>query len=160
MEDAELLLVGNTKSPEASEILNRCGKRAHSVGHLSDPDFLAMLQNADFLIHPSLAEGGCVSIYEALACGIPCIVSSHVDAAVRHGKEGLVVPPGDIEALTKAVRLLSANPGLRREMGLAARARAESLNLDGFATRMAAIYRSIAEAVCKGDVPRCTTTHL
>ena len=159
LENAQLVIVGNTQHPEASDILKLCGKAVRSVGHLSGPDFLATLQDADFLIHPSLAEGGCVSIYEALACGIPCIASSHTNSAVRHGKEGLVIPPGDTEALTKAIMLLSANPGLRREMGLAARARAESLSLDAFATRMAAIYQNIAEAVRTGGAPDCAATY-
>jgi len=152
LENAELVLVGNTKSPQAGDILKLCGKTARSVGHLSGPALLATLQNADFLIHPSLAEGGCVSIYEASACGIPCIVSSHADAAITHGEEGLVISPGDIEGLKRAILLISASPELRRDMGLAARRRAESLNLDGFATEMADIYRNIGEAARNNDV--------
>ncbi|MGA2578118.1 MAG: glycosyltransferase family 4 protein [Bryobacteraceae bacterium] len=153
LENAELLLAGNTTKPEAGEILRLCGKTARSVGHLSGPDFLATLQNADFLVHPSLAEGGCVSIYEALACGIPCIVSSHADSAVRHGEEGLVVPAGDVEGLKKAILLLSAHTELRRDMSLAARRRAESVSLDVFAAEMAAIYRSIGEVARNGGAP-------
>jgi glycosyltransferase involved in cell wall biosynthesis len=48
------------------------------------------------LVHPSLAEGGCNVVYEALACGVPVIVSSSGSSAVRHGREEIVVPPGTL----------------------------------------------------------------
>ena len=55
------------------------------------------------------------------------------------------MPPGDIAGLKDAIERLAADPDLRRQMGAAARARAESLSLDSFAVRLGAIYRGLGK---------------
>ena len=96
-------------------------------------------------MHASLAEGGCNAVYEAMACGIPCIVTSSASSAVRSGIEGLVVAPGDVDALSAAIQLLCNDPLLRQQMGAAARRRAESLTWDQYADSLSALYRGLGE---------------
>ncbi len=150
LEQGELVLAGRAASPGAADLLRPEHPRCRSLGHVSDPDLLDLLQQADMLVHPSLAEGGCNVVYEALACGLPCVVSSHAGSAVRTGIEGLVVRPGDIEGLKAAIRRLSTDTELRRQMATAARKRAESLSLDCFAARLGDIYRGLGEYVREG----------
>jgi glycosyltransferase involved in cell wall biosynthesis len=98
-------------------------------------------------VHPSLAEGGCAGIQEALACGVPCVVSSHSTSAVRSGCEGIVVPPGDVPALKAALARLCEDEQLRKQMSIAARKRAEeALSLDSVCATSAEIYRTIVES--------------
>jgi rhamnosyl/mannosyltransferase len=65
---------------------------------------------------------------EAMACRKP-VISTNLPTGVpwvnEHGKTGLVVPPGDVEALAESIRYLLANPARRQEMGEAGRARVE-----------------------------------
>ena len=96
-------------------------------------------------MHPSLAEGGCNVVYEAMACGMPAIVSSNATSAVRHEIEGIVFPVGDVEALKTAMQRLCADAGLRRRMGEAARRRAESLRWQNYLENLAGIYRALGE---------------
>ena len=80
----------------------------------------------DIYVFPSLVEGSSLSIYEALAAGLPVITTPNSGSIVRDQVEGLIVPPGDIEALTAAIERLVVNRDERVAMGRAARARSES----------------------------------
>ena len=142
-EGAELLLAGNRTA--GLERLPQDISACRILGRLPDGEFVQFLQSADILVHPSLAEGGCNVVYEALACGIPAIVSSNATSAVRNEMEGIVFPVGDVEALKKALQRLCGDEQLRRRMGEAARRRAEFLRWDAYSTNLAEIYRALGE---------------
>jgi glycosyltransferase involved in cell wall biosynthesis len=75
----------------------------------------------------SRSEGAPLSILEAMAAGLP-VVSSRVGGVpelVVDGETGLLVPPGDPEALAVALGRLVADPGLRRRLGAAGRERTQ-----------------------------------
>ncbi len=76
---------------------------------------------ADVFVFPSLFEGSAVVTYEALACGLPSIVTAEAGSVVRHGLEGLVVPARDVEALAEAMERLGCDPGLREDFAASAR---------------------------------------
>jgi alpha-maltose-1-phosphate synthase len=95
------------------------------VPHAEVPERMAA---ADVFVFPSLFEGSAVVTYEALACGLPSIVTPSAGSVVRDGREGLVVPPRDVEALADAMERLGADPGLRAEMAERARERAEAFD--------------------------------
>ena len=141
--EAELLIAGNRTA--GLENLPKDVTNCRVLGRVSDGEFLDLLQQADMLVHPSLAEGGCNVVYEALACGVPVIVSSNGSSAVRHEREGLVVPPGDSEALRAAMERLCHERDLRIQMGLAARVRAESLRWDNYLISLARIYGALGD---------------
>lgn len=152
LENAELLLAGNTNnaSPELLEAVKRT-PNCKAVGHLRGQDLLAFYQQADILVHPSLAEGGCAAIYEGLGCGLPCIISDHSSSAVRSGIEGIVFPVGDIAALKLAILALYSNAPSRQQMAIAARQRAEqALSFAAFSREVAEIYRTVAETAASG----------
>ena len=77
---------------------------------------------------PSFAEGVPVTLMEAMATGLP-VVATHVGGVtelVRHGENGLVVAPGDTEALQEALRTLIEDDARRARMGQAGRAVVEA----------------------------------
>lgn len=92
------------------------------VPHAEVPSHMA---SADVFVFPSLFEGSAVVTYEALACGLPSIVTPSAGSVVRDGIEGLLVPPADVETLAEAMQCLGADEELRREMSHSARKRAE-----------------------------------
>ncbi len=91
------------------------------VGHAEVP---ALMAAADVFVFPSLFEGSAVVTYEALACGLPSVVSPSAGSVVRHGVEGFVVAPRDVESLARRMQELGDAPELRRRMSAAARSRA------------------------------------
>ena len=103
----------------------------------------------DVLVHPAVgSEALGLAIMEALACGIP-VIGSNLDGipeAIYHGKNGLLVPPGDVAALSEAMYQLGSEPLLRRQMGMAGRAIAEqNFTRELYARNTAALYRTILE---------------
>ncbi len=91
------------------------------VGHAEVP---ARMAAADVFVFPSLFEGSAVVTYEALACGLPSIVTPSAGSVVRDGIEGRIVPPADIDALAESMETLGNDPELRAEMSRRARERA------------------------------------
>ncbi len=76
-------------------------------------------QNADIFIMPSHSESFGLAVLEAMACGLPVIVSrvgGMVDY-VEEGVNGLIVPPNDAMRLAEAIRHLAEAPEICRAMG-------------------------------------------
>jgi glycosyltransferase involved in cell wall biosynthesis len=78
---------------------------------------------ADIVAVPSIADNLPYTIMEAMACGTPVIASDvgGIPEMVHHGKNGLLVPPKNAEALGNAITQLLSNPDLRSKCGVAAR---------------------------------------
>ncbi len=91
------------------------------VGHSEMPSRMAA---ADVFVFPSLFEGSAVVTYEALASGLPTIVTPEAGSVVRDGHEGFIVPSGDTSALAESMERLGTTPQLRAEFSQAARLRA------------------------------------
>jgi glycosyltransferase involved in cell wall biosynthesis len=87
------------------------------LGFRSDPR--ALIELLDVLVVPSLTEGAPLVVLEAMAAGVPIVASAvgGIPDQIRHEGEGLLVPPGDPEALGDAVLKLLRDPGLARRMG-------------------------------------------
>ncbi len=92
------------------------------VGHSEMP---AKLADADVFVFPSLFEGSAVVTYEAMACGLPSIVTEESGSVARDGLDGVVVPAADPSAIARAMERLGTDPDLREAMSTSARARAE-----------------------------------
>ena len=125
--EAELHLVGPV--PKTIEDILKREPLTNVIIHGSVPStkMPAIYQAADIFCLPSLEEGFALVLLQAMASGLP-IVASNVSGAedlVTIGKEGLIVPPRNSEALTEALSQLVRDHEKRREMGLAARKRVE-----------------------------------
>lgn len=97
-------------------------------------DIPEILKKASILVMPTLSyESFGMAAAEAMAMGVP-VIGAQVGAIpdlVVHGQTGLLVPPGDEEALCNALRYLIDRPDLRRLMGQNGRARIlEMFSLD------------------------------
>lgn len=109
----------------------------------------AVWEQADIAVLPARArEGMPRAMLEAAACARPLIVTDvpGLRDFVTHGREGLLVPPGDPDALADALEQLANRPNLRIQMGQAARARI----LSGFTnahliTAVERVYRDLAK---------------
>ena len=95
-----------------------------TLGRVDDEELWRRLHGADVLCAPSLGgESFGMVLTEAFAAGTPVVASEIAGyrQVVTHGRDGLLVPPGDPLALAEALRSLSVDPARRREMGVAAR---------------------------------------
>lgn len=121
---------------------NRLTKELHSSTLLVHPAVYDAYDGS----HTDVPELFGLAVVEAMMCGIPTIVSSagSLPELVVDGVTGLVVPPGDVEALRQAIEQLVTDAEGARKMGLAGRARAiEQFSWDAVAERCLQCYRSV-----------------
>ncbi|GAA2360609.1 glycosyltransferase family 4 protein [Saccharopolyspora halophila] len=109
-----------------AELIERhsLGDRVRLLGPLSGAALDDAYAAADLVVQPSRAETYGMAVTEALARGIPVIASAVPDAL---GDGGLLLPPGDADALTEALRRWSHDERFRSRMREAARQRREQL---------------------------------
>ena len=102
--DLRLVLAGGWGTRGMRRFVQRaCAEDPRIVVHPGDP--LPHLQRASLCVHPSYEDGFGYAPVEALACGVPAIVSANTGMRelIEPGRNGLVVPTGDLDALTQAI---------------------------------------------------------
>jgi glycosyltransferase involved in cell wall biosynthesis len=123
------LAIAGTDQGSAPELLalasEACaGERVHLLGHRADTE--NVLAAADVFAMSSLHEGMPLAIMEAMfaSCAIVTSRAGGIAEMLTHDVEGLLVPVGEVEALSAGLERLLCDASLRRRLGEAARARA------------------------------------
>ena len=103
------------------------------------------LAEATLFVLPSLIEGVPISLLEAMASGLPSVVTpvGGILDAVTDEAEALIVPVNDPPAVARAIIRLFGSPELARKLGEAARVRVEEFDVATFAVKLDRIYRRI-----------------
>jgi alpha-maltose-1-phosphate synthase len=130
--DARLQLVG-TRDPPALPGIERLGW-VHDRAEVAD-----LYRRARVFCLPSRFEPYGLALVEAMAHGLPCVGTNAgaMPEIVSDGETGLLVPPGNAEALADALRRLLQDEGYARRLGAAGRARVErELTWDRVVDRM------------------------
>lgn len=133
--EARLLLVGDGPLDRAlRERVARqgLGEKVHFLGELPDEAVNEFLHLCDVFVLPSVlrSEAFGIAQLEAMACAKPvvcCELGTGTSFVNEHGRTGLVVPPGDADALARNLRTLLENPEMRAAQGAAGRRRVEAL---------------------------------
>jgi glycosyltransferase involved in cell wall biosynthesis len=147
--DWSLTLAGDGDLEKAKTLARNLGifDRITCTGWLDSPGVHALLESSDVLILPSHAEGLPMAIVEAFAYGVPVIASSvgAIPEIVVDRKSGLLISPGDVDALERAIRDLCADDQLRDSLALGGRSMWESyLEIGQYTERITTIWRSTA----------------
>jgi glycosyltransferase involved in cell wall biosynthesis len=112
-------------------------------------DARAFLSEAEMLALPSEQEGLGIVMLESMALGRPVVAfaSGGPQEVISTGRDGLLVPPGDVQGLADAIVALLTDPGLRRGMGEAARRKVVDRFSSAAATaRLTEVYLEICPA--------------
>lgn len=152
--DSHFLLAGPEVSDCNGSLLTEIrsldlGERVHLIGERRDiPHVMAALDVATLC--SAWGEGFPNVVGEAMACGVPCVVTNVGDAAWLVGETGEVVSPGDPGALAEAWhRLRTRGPHGRQQLGMAARRRILHLFCADKVTRR---YSSLYESSIRKDL--------
>ena len=141
-ETAELVMCGRVFA-EASEWVRGAPPGVRFAGFQSD--MAPFFADADIFVLPSLMEGSAKAVYEAMAYGLPPVVTPHTGSIVRDGVDGLVAEAADAETLAAALGRLIADADLRKRLGEAARESAKTYSWEAYAKGVAALYTPSAE---------------
>jgi glycosyltransferase involved in cell wall biosynthesis len=144
---AELLLVGAVRS-QVDALLKAYGNSGvRLTGFLSPLEVAKCYRESNAFVFPSPNEGFGLVLLEAMASGLPAIGTDMTGAVhcIENGKDGLIVPARDVDALADAILWCYRHPDESQAMGRAARARIErEFTLEHYNQRVIALYRSLA----------------
>src|SRR5437660_6987045 len=119
--EAELWLVGFMHDAAKPYLRQFWRDNIRVVGFVRDPE--NYLSQSTVHIFPSQWEGSAKVTYEAAACALPQITTREAGDVVRDGVEGIIVKPGDVNAIAVAVEHLYGHPEIVEQMVTAARRR-------------------------------------
>ncbi len=155
----ELWLAGAV-APDAAGVLGRARVPVRRLGRLSHADLAGAYRSASVFVLPSVEEGLALVILEAMASGLPVVVTPNTGAEdlMTHGREGLIVPARDPDALSRALRALYEDDDRRRAMGEAAADRARAWTWDAYGERIVRLYEQLRpDRQSNGRFPRTPT---
>jgi glycosyltransferase involved in cell wall biosynthesis len=142
---ARLVVVG--RGPDEHRLRQLSGnlgiaRHIEFLGFVSEAEKSTLMRRAWANVICSVKEGWGISILEAAREGTLSIASDSpgLRDAVRHDDTGLLVPHGDIEALTNAMRAIVDNSGLRLRLGRNARVHAAGFSWDRAATAFEQLF--------------------
>lgn len=142
--DSELILVGPL-DPAFEKVLARYEGSFRYLGIIPKLALRDLYSSSSVFVLPSLADSFSLATLEAMACGLPVIVSENTGAAdaLDQGKQGFVVPVRDPEAIREHLEFLRRNADARAEMGRRAAARAREWNWERYGREALRHYREI-----------------
>ncbi len=146
--DVMLLCGGDGEIDEVRAVAEDLGvkDRVRLLGWVQGSEKNALLDSAAIYVLPSFAEGLPMSVLEAMAAGLPVISTpvGGIPEVITDGIEGILVAPGDSNALGEAICRLLGDADLRSRMGRNGHARFErDFSIETVLARLEAIYCSL-----------------
>ena len=144
--DIALIFVG--KGPLQSDLAGRADRlgvsdRVRFLGWRNDVH--EILPVFDLFVLPSLNEGMGRVLVEAMAAGRPIVASrtGGVPDLVKDGKNGLLVPPGDVPALAEAVMYMIKHPDQAGKMGECGRKMCPEFSRESMVDKLDSLYKDL-----------------
>ncbi len=142
LDNAELWLIGSAPAPAFVRLIAKYkSNKVRFLGTFPQSGLRQLYAQGSVFVLPSLADGFGMVVPQAMACGLPVVVTDHVGAAdiVTDGADGFVIPVRDVGALKERLRLLHDQPDMRHRMSATASVKARhSLDWDNYGDRLAA----------------------
>lgn len=166
--NARLMMIGKDGLHEGRssievirELAGSCAASIEFTGHLPKQEMETKLTTADVTVYPSYSEAFALAPMESMALGVPTIYTTRASGheLIRHGIEGWLCDPDDIEDLANHVTHLLESEARRRQFGEAGRRRIiedfsyQSLlqdNLDFY--RLCTATPNVADLIVKNDL--------
>jgi glycosyltransferase involved in cell wall biosynthesis len=119
--------------------------RVHRLGYVDDTTRAELLAGAALLCYPSLYEGFGFPPLEAMAAGVPVVATAAGAVPEVVGDGALLVPPGDVTALTEAIATVLDDAGTRDRLRSAGTRRTGELTWDRCAAGLVELYTLAAD---------------
>ena len=143
---ARLTLAGDGDLEALRKLAEPFGERVRVLSWIDSSERERLLAESDVFVLPSYNEGVPMALLEAMAAGLPAIVTpvGGIPDVLRHGVEGLMVEPARVADLSAAMARMVTHDGERNASGRRAHDRARSFDVHAYARSLADIYQRIA----------------
>jgi len=123
----------------------RLTRRVHFLGFVPHEQVAGLLGAADVLAMPSRYEELGTALVEGMQAGLPIVASDTggIPQVIEHGRTGLLVPPGDPEALAAALTRIIHDRTLAARLGNAASREAAKYDWSDLARRVLGVYETV-----------------
>jgi glycosyltransferase involved in cell wall biosynthesis len=143
---ATLVCAGDGEGERLQQLAGELGvaDRLECPGWLNAEQMAGELRRASIFALPSHNEGVPIALLEAMSHSLPAITTpvGGIPEVVENGRNGILVKPGDVDAIEAALEKLLQSSAERQRLGAAARATiAERYSLDSVVERLAGLYR-------------------
>jgi glycosyltransferase involved in cell wall biosynthesis len=132
--EAKLVIVGSGDEQRNFERLAadlNLGRSVTFVGYLNEPSRIQeLLRSSKLFVLPSTNEGFARAVAEAMACGLPCIISDIPNLREIYGGAAIFVPVGDHMTMAEKITSLLADERERVKIGQSSRTRAKKFRWD------------------------------
>lgn len=146
-QDLELVAVGFKPPNELQSLVGRLGlkKIVSFKGVVDNEELKTIYQSSDIFILPSLYDPFSLATLEAMASGLPVIISPYVGAKdiIRNWDNGVIADPYDDSKLAEAIITLINDDKLRKRMSINARATAEKYSWKNVAKSILEICKHV-----------------
>jgi len=141
LSNAELWLVGSVHAEAKPHLQKFWRDNIKTIGFVRNPE--NYLNQGTIYVFPSRLEGSAKTVYEAAACGLPIVTTREAGDVVRDSIEGIIVQPGDVDGIARAIEHLYRHPEIVKRMSIAARQRVvENFTWDHYRTRLLGAYET------------------
>jgi glycosyltransferase involved in cell wall biosynthesis len=145
------LVIAGSGSPDFEATLRRDAARLglegdiYWAGFLDAQEKLAALAEADVFVLPSYSENFGIAVVEAMACGVPVVISDRIGIGGQAAAAGAaIVVPCESEALVGAIRQFVEDEHLRRTVGECGRRLArERFSIEAMVAGLSEMYRDV-----------------
>lgn len=145
--DIKSVFIGSSMNDEKGFCEPSCNGILH-CGMVSNSDIATYLNASDVFVLPTLAEGCCNAIIEAMACGLPIISSDmSFNYDILNESNSIMVDPMDIKQISEAIKQVKENIKLRKSMSDNAFLTAKELTIENRVNKIYSfINRCLADA--------------
>jgi glycosyltransferase involved in cell wall biosynthesis len=136
LKDAELIVAGAL--PKGFDWKPHLSPNIRLVGRLSRSELRDLYQTCHVFAFPTMLEGQANVVLEALACGC-CVVTtaaSGVGEWLKHGENGILLQPQNIEGWAETLRRLAGDPAEAERLGIAGAQVAQNFSLKNYGDRL------------------------
>jgi glycosyltransferase involved in cell wall biosynthesis len=146
----DLVLAGKA-TPAASGWLDRLARpplagHVRHLGYVETSDRLELYRRARLLVLPSLDEGYGLPVLEAMACGVPVVVSTRGSLPEVVGAAGLLVDPADVDGWAGAIQRMLEDEAFSAACAASGRLRARERTWDRAAEALRQAYDAAVAA--------------
>ncbi len=142
--NAELVFIGAVEDG-IRPLLARYGNQVILRGHVPHEKLQEEYAQASVFVLPSLQEGSALVTYEAMACGLPLLVSTNTGSVAIDKEHGFIIPIRDPDSIAEKLTWMHAHPDESRAMGQRAAEYIQDFTWDRYARGVISVYESLLQ---------------